>query len=457
MVMITNFYTGVSMIFENSCSRRFFLRVVVLVHALALSACYSFQPEPGAVGVTKVEDEKPSLAQPESLSESNDMADARDVQEEDSGSDVDVPLDASEQSAEKAIETNPQQDENLVPLILGPDLGDFPPGYNPLTGLPASDPHALDLRPLFISISHYPPKPTRPTTGLSFAPWVFEIFIGKGQTRLFSLFYGGFPEIGGEAPANINIVGIRSGRAAYGDINMFYNACIIIGGASKPILEQLPHCGLVYNYTPDDIGGAGVNVANLRTIAEENTDPDKGVPNLSGNIFSVEVPEGGADAASILMFYNTFNQTKWLYDPEKGLYVRYEDNYADGSGEFILSTDRLTNEPLTRENVIVLFVKHTVQNLPGTIIDLDLAYNMGPAYLFRDGKLFELFWTTLSEEYEKTTGQTRPIRFVDENGDPFPLKPGMTWVNVVDVTTDIQDKGNKEWYIRFFQPEYMGN
>src|SRR5690606_5193311 len=46
---------------------------------------------------------------------------------------------------------------------------------------------------LLISISHFPVN-ARPQAGLSFAPWVFEIYITEGATRFLTTFYGEFPK-----------------------------------------------------------------------------------------------------------------------------------------------------------------------------------------------------------------------------------------------------------------------
>ncbi len=76
----------------------------------------------------------------------------------------------------------------------GPQLGDFPPGINPLTGLPVTDPALLQLPAIMISIPHFPAS-ARPQAGLSFAPWIFEIYIGEGMTRFLTTFYGEMPEV----------------------------------------------------------------------------------------------------------------------------------------------------------------------------------------------------------------------------------------------------------------------
>jgi hypothetical protein len=63
---------------------------------------------------------------------------------------------------------------------------------NPLTGLPVEDPSLLRLPALLVSISHFPVN-ARPQAGLSFAPYVFEIYITEGATRFLTAFYGEFP------------------------------------------------------------------------------------------------------------------------------------------------------------------------------------------------------------------------------------------------------------------------
>lgn len=64
---------------------------------------------------------------------------------------------------------------------------------NPLTGLPVEDNNLLDLPALLVSISHFPVE-ARPQAGLSFAPWVFEIYITEGATRFLTVYHGILPE-----------------------------------------------------------------------------------------------------------------------------------------------------------------------------------------------------------------------------------------------------------------------
>jgi hypothetical protein len=50
----------------------------------------------------------------------------------------------------------------------------------------------LDLPAMLVSIAHFPPA-ARPQSGLSFAPFVFEVYITEGATRFLATFYGEFP------------------------------------------------------------------------------------------------------------------------------------------------------------------------------------------------------------------------------------------------------------------------
>ncbi|MCW5875471.1 MAG: DUF3048 C-terminal domain-containing protein [Anaerolineales bacterium] len=79
------------------------------------------------------------------------------------------------------------------PSSMGPD--EFPEGYNPLTGQPLCVPQAVDWGVVGLSISQFPPAATRPPTGLQWAAWVSEWWIGDGDTRLYAQFYGCYPEI----------------------------------------------------------------------------------------------------------------------------------------------------------------------------------------------------------------------------------------------------------------------
>jgi hypothetical protein len=68
---------------------------------------------------------------------------------------------------------------------------------NPLTGLPVTEPSLLNLPAILISIPNFPVN-ARPQAGLSFAPWTYEIYIGYGESRFLTAFYGEEPQVSPE-------------------------------------------------------------------------------------------------------------------------------------------------------------------------------------------------------------------------------------------------------------------
>jgi hypothetical protein len=338
--------------------------------------------------------------------------------------------------------------------VLGPDQ--FSLGINPLTGLPVDNPDLLSLPPALISITNFPVS-ARPQAGLSFASYVYELYIGEGMTRFLALFYGQYPHLTPQNKTDTTVatnnqaeIGpVRSGRLPYQAIRRLYNGFLVMASASSEVTEATTDFTNIFGSDSNDINSALLDVTRLESIAEANKTELE--INLTGNLFEGAVPEGGQDASSLWVFYNFLNQVKWEFNHETGAYLRFQDN-ADGSGTFFPATDRLTGEQLAFENVILLFVKHRVLNSQKTLIDVDLLYSEGYAYLFRDGKVYPIYWTTVGDEYEKTTGRLRPIRFTDRVGNPIPLKPGSTWVELVDLTTVFSEIQPGSWKARFYAP-----
>ena len=339
--------------------------------------------------------------------------------------------------------------------IFGPDA--FPQGMNPLTGLPIEDAALLTLPPALVSVANFPVT-ARPQAGLSFSPFVFEMYIGEGMTRFLALFYGDYPRNtvtemnqSNMAPLDNTLIGpIRSGRLPYESIRKLYNGFLVMASAYRAVSQQLGSTTNVYGSDEDDINSALIDVSKLQDIAEASAN-NPGSMNLTGNQFSLQAPKGGQEARRLWVFYNFLNQVDWQYDPVVGAYLRYQDE-ADGSGTFIPSTDRLTGEQLAFENVILLSAKHKVLNSERTLIDVELLYSGNEAYLFRDGKVYPIYWNTMNGEYEKSTGLMRPIRFTDREGNPISMKPGQTWVEILDTTATLEEIEAGAWKARFYAP-----
>ncbi len=337
----------------------------------------------------------------------------------------------------------------------------------PLTGLPIGDPALLDLRPIFISISHFPAGATRPPTGLNSAPVVFETLIDEGMTRLQALFYCGYPETlpendggstggsgdsgsdSGATGSGFDISGVRSGRVFYAELSQLFGAGLIFAGADPSVYQTIaPYtCAFADSSNPGDIGAAGLDVNQLQNIAGScqsrlgNTDLDVwqfGPP-----------PAGGMAADKFLMYYNYMNRTRWVYDASAGGYVRYQNDPANPE-EFTLSTDRLTGEAIVRQNVIILETPHQVMNSSGTIIEFDLTDERGYAYLLRDGSAYKVCWSAMFDDYATPSNRYRPFLLQDcTTKEPINFAYGSTWINVVDSSVGYEWVGD---YWRAYQP-----
>ena len=98
-------------------------------------------------------------------------------------------------------------------------------------------------------------------------------------------------------------------------------------------------------------------------------------------------------------------------------------------------TDKLTNQPIAEDNVIMVFVTHTYVKKTTTteVFDMKLI-GEGKAYVARDGQLYQVKW--------KRASQTDVLSFVNADGTPFALKPGQTWVEVLGAASTVTDLKN---------------
>lgn len=244
---------------------------------------------------------------------------------------------------------------------------------------------------------------------------------------------------------------VRSGRLIYADIAAFFpDSCLIYAFASAEVLVHLPQCAFVQH----DIQGGGymLGIPEMIQYAQDSKQPGQEI-DYASNMYTAKAPEGGVDASKLHVFIAWLNQSAWKYDPLSESWWRYVDN-ADENTAGVLhpEIDRLTGRQLDFENVIVLFTRHDV--VSPTNLDIHLEQDwLGDALLFRDGKMYNIRWSTVATDEEFETGRRHPIRFLNlDDRTPFPLKPGHTWVVVVTPETTVKEQAAGEWLLQFFQP-----
>ena len=243
---------------------------------------------------------------------------------------------------------------------------------------------------------------------------------------------------------------VRSGRLLYRFLGASYQySCLIYASADEEVLAQIPDCATVPH--TDAGGGAMLPLERMKRIAEEN---GSGRTNFdyASNLFSDEPPAGGVPAVELQEYWALLNQSKWVYDAASGAWWRYVDESNKATAGILHpEVDRLNGRQLMFENVIVMFAPHIV--VKPTIVDIDLKLgDVGNAYLFRDGQKYKIRWSTVAGEYEQKTGLRHPMHFVNLDGSPAALKPGHTWVIILDMQSYLEDLTSGKWLARFVAP-----
>jgi hypothetical protein len=320
---------------------------------------------------------------------------------------------------------------------------------NSLTGLPVADPQVLDRRPLGIKISNHP-RDARPQWGLTRADLVYEYYLEYGLTRFFAVFYAEEAERVGP---------VRSARFFDEQLVRMYQSIFVFANADRRVLDHFMRTDLVSRFVverPDncppmcrDPWKQGYNnlytdTQGARQYAREERHLDDLKQDLTGLAFDVFPPEGGIAGARVETTYSPYSYNAWQYDTEAGRYLRFqdaEDNLGDGEVLGPL-TDSLTGQQVAADNVVILLVPHRSISTSPEIMAMSLS-GEGPAYIFRDGLVFRAYWGRATRDSVLT------LTWID--GSPVPLKPGKTFFQVIGVTSQVWQFGER-WRFEFQIP-----
>jgi hypothetical protein len=311
----------------------------------------------------------------------------------------------------------------------GTGPSNFPLNVDALTGQDVSDPTLLDRRPMLIKVSNIP-RSVRPQWGLSLADIVFEYYTEEGATRFAAIFLGN----------NADIVGpIRSGRFIDAQLVRGYKAVFAFGSAyvaemdrflssefANRVVIEGPSTPLT-RYEPKGNDYLVVNTADLNAYATRIG--INGRQNLDGMSFKLPAPSGDQPVSQVYVRYSGAIYNRWDYDPATDRYLRFVDDvddYNNNNPKYVQLTDRLTNQPIAFDNLVVLYVVHEVYS-PG-IYDIQLN-GSGDGYAFRDGQAYQVKWQRNS---------TDVVSLTNLDGTPFSFKPGTTWFEVVGTNSTLQ-------------------
>ena len=325
----------------------------------------------------------------------------------------------------------------------------FPTNVNPLTGLEVADPALLDRRPLAIKVPNLP-RSVRPQWGLSLADIVYEYYTEEGSTRFIALFLGNNAETVGP---------IRSARFFDGNIVRMYKAILAFGSgdqrvrnrlfsaeyANRLVSEYPAKCPPMCRYEPTGVDYLITNTAELTEYGKKQGF-DNGRQNLDGMSFNYILPAGGLPAEHVYARFSSGVYNRWDYDPATGKFLRNSETANSTNGvqdeAYAPLTDRLTELPITADNVVVILVPHEYFLVVPEMVDMQFT-GTGTGYAFRDGQAYKVTWSRPTAE--------SVLSLVGEDGQPFPFKPGNTWVEVMGIYSKMEQKEN-DWRFTFSIP-----
>ena len=356
--------------------------------------------------------------------------------------------------------SNLGKEDGLPYESIGPTY--FLPWINPLTGLQVENTALLERRPMAIKVTNYP-RGTRPPSGLAFADVVYEYYTERHITRYIAIYYG----------QDADRVGpIRSGRLFDEHIFNMYDASFAFGYADALLMErwreQGPETELRFalegkvDHLYDCVPGISYSLCRDRSLQTYNNlfaataalnvaVEAKGLPNirpdLTGLRFAHRPPEGGFSAERLYFRYSVVIYNRWDYSEASGQYLRYQETQSavDVAGErFAPLREATTGQHLAADNVVALVVPHRyfMKTEKTEIIQVDFV-GVGDAVVFRDGLAYPARWL------RPTEGGI--VQLFTPDGEPFPLKPGQTWYQVVSLETEYGQDGN-QWRFNFSPP-----
>ncbi|MFP4636032.1 MAG: DUF3048 domain-containing protein [Nitriliruptoraceae bacterium] len=289
------------------------------------------------------------------------------------------------------------------------------------------DEELLEQPQLLAKIENSPQA--RPQSGLDAADVVYEERVEGGVTRFIAIFHSEVPEVAGP---------IRSARPVTTQIMRGYGpSAFAYSGARDEVqamLAQTPSIRITEGgpgFYRDSSRSAPHNLyVDVRRTLEGAIDRGAEPFTDVGWAFDEDVPddalscpddlEGCTDPGrSIDIRMSREYISNWEYDQEAERYRRSQNGQPF----------RVTGEGrIGAANLVVLDTRHYVgaTGYPET----DVVTESAEALVLRDGRRYEATWS-------KPTADD-PLRVLTPDGEPFPLKPGPTWVHLADQVPGIE-------------------
>lgn len=303
-------------------------------------------------------------------------------------------------------------------------------GQSPLTGLEMTEAYT----PIMIVLDNA--EDAYPHWGVAQASVIIQIpNDGSGSSKLLALFGDSYPDRAG---------GVRSARMTMVPIAYSFDATFASGGMATvkgnmvDVAANMQRWGFQKNAKFYDL--LGNRYKDRETFVKEPHNLTCMVKDLHNHLIDINAeykmrPYLFTDEALTRGESARHITVKQYTTPEKdklnnASYAEYE--YEEGVGYTRTSAtgkniDRVTNEPLVFQNLIILRVKLNFQN--GYQYIAGHMTGSGAAEIFQDGKYIHGAWVRTSDDGR--------IIITDEDGNELPLKRGKTFMVITNADTDV--------------------
>lgn len=291
---------------------------------------------------------------------------------------------------------------------------------SPLSGIRAPE-EKVERRPVAVMIDNHPKA--RWQAGLGQAEVIYEFQVEHPYTRYMAIFLINDPE---------EIGPIRSSRPYFVTALLEYDPVYVRVGGSDAAYEYIKKLKLadidgIFSggfWRVYDTGKKAPNNMYSSMDAIRKRQKSRGF-RLYGNyegfkFYEKDTEIEGTEASRVTIYYNNSNTTKYVFNEQDKVYLRYKDGK--------LHVDELDNSPIVVENIIIQKAKtKKIDNVGRLSIDI---IGSGKGYYITNGKSIDITWEKPSEK-SKT-------KYYDENGEEIILNVGQTWIQVVPLNPDIE-------------------
>jgi Protein of unknown function (DUF3048) N-terminal domain/Protein of unknown function (DUF3048) C-terminal domain len=316
------------------------------------------------------------------------------------------------------------------------------PPMNPLTGEVVASVDLVTRRPLAVKVENDPKA--RPQSGIVDADLIYEELVEGGVTRFICIYLSKDSQAIGPT---------RSARPSDIDITFFLNPLLICSGGASQVMSMVQASGMMYivedttHFWRDRKRAAPHNLYTstdlLRQYLAEEGDTYNALPD-GGLYFEDAQDEAEETSSEEAASGEETIQESVMVGPASTINIAYKAAVCaasyqyDAAGDNYLHsiqgaphTDLTTGARVAPRNVIVQYVTVTNSSLTdvtGSPVPVSQVVGSGKCLIFTAGKVYHATW--------KKGSRSTPTTYVDENGNPVPLRPGQTWIHLI--SDDIQ-------------------